>query len=180
MTGAVLEYGGGSGKEWFGGEMSVVWRAAGLEPATPSGEKGVQAARSGSGGPGGIGSDAFRTRRRRLNAEGYSVPSCQTTRVIRCLLLRDAHREGAFRTYFLADLASGTQAQVERRYGPVLSGFARLSSIPGIDMKYPLRAFIKALAALLRGGAFLLIPCYLYHGITTRLLGRELRSCPTG
>ena len=107
------------------------------------------------------------------------MASCQTAHVIRCLLLCDAYREGVLRTYFLADVASGTQAQVERRYGPVLGGFTRLSPIPGIDMKYALWAFIKAHAAILRGGASFGIPSYLYHGITTRLPARELRSCPT-
>jgi hypothetical protein len=116
----------------------------------------------------------------RSSAEGYAVSSCRTTHPMRRSLLRGAHREGVLRTDFRADVASGAQADVERRYVPVLGGLARLSPIPGIDMEYALGAFIKAHAAILRGGASLGIPSYLYHGITTRLPGRGLRSGPAG
>lgn len=93
--------------------------------------------------------------------------------------LRNTDRDGVLRADFLADLAPSAQIEEDRRYGPVGGRDARLSPIPRIDAKYRLWALIKAHAALLRGGAFLLVPRYLYHGITTRSPARGLRSCPS-
>jgi len=98
----------------------------------------------------------------------------------RCLLLGNANRDGTLGANLLTDLAAGAEAQEERRYGPVFGRLARLSPVTGIDREHPLWALIQAIAALLRGAAFLLVPRYLHHGITTRWPVLESRSCPAG
>ena len=94
---------------------------------------------------------------------------------LRHWFLRHDDSKGVFWTYLLADPASGAEFHKSGHYSPVCRRLSRTSFISRVGHKYPLRAHIKALAAVLRTSTFGVIPLYLYHKITIHLLALEFR-----